>query len=362
MKKAILMTECGTLYHGETFGSEGEWVGEIVFNTGMTGYQEVLTDPSYRGQLIVFTNPHIGNYGVNPQDYESDHIWAEGLVARDYHEGYSNFRADRSLGQFLADAGKMGITGIDTRKLTCEIREKGSLVGIISSVTFDPRELQSKIAEFGSMEGKDLVSDLRVQRPDYYPAEGFSQKKRIALLDLGCKENIIRCLTRRGADIHCFNLRSSLDDIAAVHPDGILVSNGPGDPAAVAVAVDLLKKLIPLYPIMGICLGHQLLSLAAGARTLKLKYGHHGLNHPVKDLVQDKIYITSQNHNFAVDPDSVNDAAIDITHINLNDQTVEGMRLRSWPVFSVQYHPEAAPGPHDAEPVFDQFWSLINQS
>jgi carbamoyl-phosphate synthase small subunit len=371
--KAILYLEDGTIFWGSAFGSLNECVGEVVFNTGMTGYQEILTDPSYKGQIVTLTYPEIGNYGTNFEDIESEKIYLEGLIVREYFEFYSNYRAKASLGEFLNKNRKIGLFGIDTRKLTKILREKGTLIGVISTDNFDVPYLQQRVQGFGSMVGKNLVKEigtrditnnLPLSLSKGETERGFNRdsvNKKVAILDYGCKLNIIRKIAGRGGEVKVFDLNSNIDEIKNYNPDGILVSNGPGDPAAVHQAIDLLKKLKSLYPIFGICLGHQLLGLASGAKTLKLKYGHHGLNHPVKRLSDGKIEITSQNHNFAIDPDTIDSNEIEITHISLNDFTVEGIRYRNLPIFSVQYHPEAAPGPHDADYLFDEFFKIMNK-
>jgi carbamoyl-phosphate synthase small subunit len=361
--KAILYLEDGSQFQGTYFGEPKECVGEVVFNTGMTGYQEILTDPSYKGQIVTLTYPEIGNYGVNFEDIESEKIYLEGLIVREYFEFHSNFRATGSLGDFLKKNGKIGLTGIDTRKLTKILREKGTLTGIISADNFDIPYLKDKVQGFGSMVGKNLVTGIGkrdlVKLVAQEPQKTKKSMKRVAVLDYGCKLNILRELENRGGEVRVFDLNADINEIKNYKPDGIMVSNGPGDPAAVNEAISLLKKLKYDYPIFGICLGHQLLGLASDAKTLKLKYGHHGLNHPVKRLSDGKIEITSQNHNFAIDPDTIDTNKIEITHISLNDQTVEGIRYKDLPIFSVQYHPEAAPGPHDAGYLFDEFFKMM---
>jgi carbamoyl-phosphate synthase small subunit len=356
--KAVLYLEDGTIFWGEGFGGSKECVGEVVFNTGMSGYQEILTDPSYKGQIVTLTYPEIGNYGINEEDIESEKIYLEGLIVREYIEDYSNFRSKGSLGEYLKKNDKIGISNIDTRKLTKILREKGSLVGIISMENFDLPYLKQKVKEFGSMVGKNLVKELGKRDLSKLYKQGKSNKK-VAVLDYGCKLNIIRDLVSRGAEVKVFGLDASADEIAKFKPDGILASNGPGDPAAVDQAIDLLKQLKTKYPIFGICLGHQLLGLASGAKTIKLKYGHHGLNHPVKRLSDGRIDITSQNHNFAIDPETINQNEVEITHISLFDKSVEGIRYKKLPIFSVQFHPEAAPGPNDCKYLFDEFFEMM---
>jgi carbamoyl-phosphate synthase small subunit len=359
--KTVLYLEDGYTFYGESFGSDGECVGEVVFNTGMSGYQEILTDPSYMGQIVTLTYPEIGNYGINFEDVESEKIHLEGLIVREYYDAYSNFRAKKSLSDFLKENNKVGLTGIDTRKLTKLLREKGSLIGVVSTNNFDIEYLKGKVKEFGSMVGKNLVKELGQREYASLMPKAEKENYRVAILDYGCKLNIIRELVSRGANVKLFNLYSSFEEIAAYKPDGIFVSNGPGDPAAVHNAIELLKKLLNKYPIFGICLGHQLLGLASNAKTLKLKYGHHGLNHPVMRLSDGRIDITSQNHNFAIDPDTLDHNTIEVTHINLNDKTIEGIRFKNLPIFSVQYHPEAAPGPNDSKDLFNDFFSLFDK-
>ncbi|MBP7461549.1 MAG: glutamine-hydrolyzing carbamoyl-phosphate synthase small subunit [Candidatus Delongbacteria bacterium] len=359
-QKAILYLDDGTILWGSSFGAPTEKVGEVVFNTGMSGYQEVLTDPSYKGQLVTLTYPECGNYGINTEDHESEQIYAEGLIVREYHHAYSNFRADKSLDQFLKDYQVPGISEIDTRKLTRILREKGCMVGVISSVNFKVSYLRQKIQEFGSMVGKNLVKTLNSRQNRIWRNEQAPFQRRIAVLDYGCKFQIIRELLKHCSEVSLFGWECGLDEITSYAPDGILISNGPGDPAPLCSAVSLITQLIPRYPMFGICLGHQLLGLAAGGTTLKLKYGHHGLNHPVKRLSDGQIHITSQNHNFAVDPESLPADKVEITFMNLNDQTNEGMRFRNYPVFSVQFHPEAAPGPHDTAYLFEEFIRLVH--
>lgn len=358
-EKTILYLDDGTIFWGSSFGSLSEKVGEVVFNTGMSGYQEILTDPSYKGQMVTLTYPECGNYGINLEDDESEMIHAEGLIVREYSDAYSNYRAIKSLDEFMRDYQVPGISEIDTRKLTRILREKGCMVGIISSTNFKVAYLRQKIKEFGSMVGKNMVERLNPRQTRLWRNDQAPYQKRIAVLDYGCKFQIIKELLKYCTEVSLFDWQIQADDIHRYAPDGILVSNGPGDPAPLKSAISLLHQLIPRYKMFGICLGHQLLGLAAGASTIKLKYGHHGLNHPVKRLSDGQIHITSQNHNFAVESDSLPADQVEITFLNLNDQTNEGMRFRNYPIFSVQFHPEAAPGPHDTVYLFEEFIQMV---
>lgn len=383
-KPAILLLEDGRLFRGWGFGSEGETAGEVCFNTGMTGYQEIITDPSYCGQIVTMTSPHIGNYGVNPEDVESDRIRVAGFVVREETELPSNYRATQSLGDYLREAGIVGIQGIDTRALTRHIRDKGAMNGIISTLDFHEDSLLKKAKQIPDMTGLDLASKVTCEQSYRWEkvvgsgesgiekTRNVSQSKiraqhpegnpqlKVACLDYGIKWNILRLLTMHGCDVTVFPATATASEILDTKPDGIFLSNGPGDPAAVIYAIDVVKELLGRKPIFGICLGHQILSLALGAKTYKLKFGHRGINHPVKNLERDIVEITSQNHGFAVDLDSLPENVIP-THINLNDNTSEGIRCKDIPAFSVQYHPEAAPGPHDSRYLFKQFTELMTE-
>lgn len=356
-KRAVIMLEDGRWFRGWSFGAEGETVGEVCFNTGMTGYQEILTDPSYCGQIVTMTYPHIGNYGVNREDIESSRIHVEGFVVREETVEPSNYRATESIGDYLRDAGIVGIQGIDTRALTRHIRSHGAMNGIISTVVMEESSLLEKVRAVPHIEGLDLVSRVtcdQIQNWESRPGERY----HVAAIDYGIKWNILRLLTSHGCQVTIFPASTTASDILAIHPDGIFLSNGPGDPAAITYAIDTVKVLLGKKPMFGICLGHQILGLALGGRTYKLKFGHHGVNHPVKNMKSGRIEITSQNHGFALDAESLPDR-VDITHWNLNDDTVEGLRCRDIPAFSVQYHPEAGPGPHDSRYLFHQFIELM---
>ncbi len=334
--------------------------GEVVFNTSMTGYQEVLTDPSYKGQIVTMTYPLIGNYGINAEDVESGRIQVEGFVVREYEPVPSNWRSRETLSHYLNRQGIVGIEGVDTRALTRHIRLAGAMKGVISTSDLDPASLTQKARASRGLVGRDLVKDVTCQEAYLWPHEKGTRHKVVAL-DCGIKFNIVRSLAERGCDVTIVPAYTRAEAIRALNPDGLLLSNGPGDPEPVTYAVDTIKRLMPDCPILGICLGHQLLGLAFGGRTYKLKFGHRGANHPVKNLLTGQVEITSQNHGFCVDIDSIHDPAIEITHINLNDQTVEGMRHRTLPIFSIQYHPEASPGPHDASYLFDQFIHMMDR-
>jgi carbamoyl-phosphate synthase small subunit len=357
--KALLALEDGTVFFGNTFAGEGEASGEVVFNTGMTGYQEVLTDPSYKGQIVTMTYPLIGNYGINSQDVESSRIQVEGFVVREYEPMPSNWRSEETLADYLSQQGIIGIEGIDTRALTRHIRLAGAMRGVISTNGINPDSLVKKARASRGLVGLDLVKEVTCHKPYQWPGEHRAGFKVVAL-DCGMKFNIARSLAQRGCNVTVAPAHTSAEEIRAINPDGIVLSNGPGDPEPITYAVDNIKSLMYDYPMFGICLGHQLLGLAFGGKTYKLKFGHRGANHPVKNLLTGKVEITAQNHGFCVDIDSIKDPEVEITHINLNDQTLEGMRHRTLPILSVQYHPEASPGPHDARYLFDQFISYMD--
>jgi len=370
--KAKLVLENGTTFTGESFSATGETSGEVVFNTSLTGYQEILTDPSYAGQIVTMTYPLIGNYGVNADDLESVKPQVAGFIVKEYSEFPSNFRSLESLGSWLTKHGIIGIQGIDTRMLTKMIRSVGAMRGIISTIDLDDKSLLVKVKKAPHMAGLDLAS--RVTTLESYRWENIDTtpfalptiqhsvsepKWNVVVYDYGVKQNILRRLTSYGCALTVLPAQTSAEDVLKMNPDGIFLSNGPGDPAAVTYAIENLKKLVGKKPIFGICLGHQLLALALGGKTFKLKFGHRGGNHPVKNLNTGSIEITSQNHGFAVDPDSLDAASIEITHENWNDHTNEGFRHRSLPIFSVQYHPEASPGPHDSDYLFAQFVEMM---
>ncbi len=370
MKKALLVIEDGTVFEGSGFGAEGEVFGEVVFNTSMTGYQEILTDPSYNGQIVAMTYPEIGNCGVNEEDVESRRPFLKGFVVKEYWRTPSNWRSQGDLESYLANYGIVGIEGIDTRSLTKLIRSKGAQKAVISTEDLDPKSLLKKVQSSEGIVGIDLVTEVSCEEP-YNWNEGThswrpldekdlqaEEKFKVVAYDFGLKQNILRKLTDHGCEVTVVPSRTPPNEVLALDPDGIFLSNGPGDPAAVSYAVESIRTLIGKKPIFGICLGHQILSLALGAETYKLKFGHRGANQPVKNLQTGKVEITSQNHGFAVDTESLG-KDIEVTHINLNDQTIEGIKHKKHPAFSIQYHPEASPGPHDASYLFQDFIDLM---
>lgn len=354
--KAILALEDGTIFHGESFGAEGEVIGEIVFNTGMTGYQEVLTDPSYCGQIVTMTYPLIGNYGVNNEDIESERPQVKGFIVRELCQSPSNWRAEETLNSYLKRNNIIGIEKIDTRALTRILREKGTMKGLI---TTDPNfNFDEKIDEIKAYVIKDPVMCVTTKEVLHYKGDGF----KVALIDLGLKHNIVRSLLNRGCDVYVFPADSKAEDILAINPDGIMLSNGPGDPKDCVVTIETIKKLMGKKPMFGICLGHQLTALANGADTEKLKYGHRGANHPVKDIEKDLTYITSQNHGYTIVESSIDKSRMVVSHRNMNDGTVEGVRYTDIPVFTVQFHPEASPGPADTAYLFDEFIEMMRKN
>jgi carbamoyl-phosphate synthase small subunit len=354
--RAALALEDGTVYFGTGFGTAGESWGEVVFNTGMTGYQEVLTDPSYCGQIVVMTYPLIGNYGINDADFEARRSFVRGFVVREACSAPSNWRAKWDLATYLREQGVIGLAGIDTRALTRRLREHGTMRGVLSTVDLDAASLVEKARRSPPLTGQALVDAVATREPYVVPGNGY----RVVLFDFGAKENIIRCLNRRGCTVVVVPPRTTAAQALSYEPDGIMLSNGPGDPVDVFYAAETVRELIGRVPVFGICLGHQILGLAFGGRTYKLKFGHRGVNHPVKDVVTGRVYITSHNHGFAVDAASL-PQEVYVSHVNLNDGTVEGMRHRHLPVFSVQYHPEAAPGTNDAEYLFDEFMAMMQR-
>jgi carbamoyl-phosphate synthase small subunit len=351
--KAILALEDGTIFHGNSFGMEGEIIGEAVFNTGMTGYQEVLTDPSYCGQLVTMTYPLIGNYGVNFDDIESIRPQVRGFIVRELCKTPSNWRSIESLNDYLKRHNIIGIEGIDTRALTRILRDKGTMKGVIST---DPDfDFDKKINEIKAYTIKDPVHEVTTQEVVNYPGNGF----KVALLDYGIKQNIIRSLLKRGCEVNVFPAWSTAEEILASNPDGIMLSNGPGDPKDCSKEINTIHELIGKRPIFGICLGHQLTALANNADTEKLKYGHRGCNHPVKDIEKDLTYITSQNHGYTIIEDTLDKTKMIVSHRNMNDGTVEGVRYKNVPLFTVQFHPEASPGPADTAYLFDEFIEMM---
>ncbi|MFC1510485.1 glutamine-hydrolyzing carbamoyl-phosphate synthase small subunit [Candidatus Omnitrophota bacterium] len=360
MKKAILYLEDGTSFCGQALSVGGNVQGEVVFNTAMTGYQEILTDPSYAGQIVVMTYPLIGNYGVNTEDIESSKVHLKGFIVKEFCRYHSNYRATQSLIEYLNDNNILAIEGLDTRALTRHLRERGAMKAIISTEEFDPKELQKKVDALPSMEGSDWVKTVTTDKKYIWDEENLDQPKyKIAAIDCGIKYNILRLLKNLGCEVHVFPAKTSAEEMMAIEPDGLFVSNGPGDPAAVPYVIETVKSFVGQLPIFGICLGHQILGLALGGKTFKLKFGHHGANHPTKDTVNKRIGITSQNHGFCVDIDSLSSDDVEMINVNLNDQTLEGMRHIKHPIFSVQHHPEAAPGPHDAQYLFEYFINMM---
>ncbi|HBO84146.1 MAG: carbamoyl phosphate synthase small subunit [Deltaproteobacteria bacterium GWC2_42_11] len=369
--KAVLALADGTVFEGYSFGAEGESIGEVVFNTSMTGYQEILTDPSYKGQIVTMTYTQIGNYGINSEDIESARPWIEGFIVKEFCQYPSNWRSKETLDSYLKRHNIVGIHGIDTRALTKHLRDNGAMNGVISTVDLDPERLVKKAKGFPSMAGLDLAKEVTCKEP-YKLKQGLwniergysslsthhSPLYKVVAYDFGIKYNILRNLVNVGCDVTVVPAWTSADDVLKMNPDGVFLSNGPGDPDAVKYAIENVRKLIGKKPIFGICLGHQILGLALGGKTYKLKFGHRGGNQPVMDLTTRKVEITSQNHGFAVDVNSLKGIA-ELTHINLNDKTVEGLAHKKLPLFSVQYHPEASPGPHDASYLFKRFVDLM---
>ena len=377
MGAAVLALEDGKLYRGEAFGALGECEGEVVFNTSMTGYQEVVTDASYKGQIVAMTYPLIGNYGVNDDDVESRHPWVEGFVVRELSRLASNWRSQRSLDEYLRQWNVPGIQGIDTRDLTKHIRTAGAMRAFLSTADADPKRAVARARASPGLLGRDLIREVTCEKAWEWDgcevAEGAAGqdppwRPRVVVVDYGVKYGILRRLREVGCRARVVPAGATAREIADEKPDGVLLSNGPGDPAAVPYAVDAARQLMEdppdgrPVPIFGICMGHQILGQALGGKTFKLKFGHHGANHPVMDMRTTKVAITVQNHGFCVDVDSLPPGEVEITHMNLNDNTLEGMRHKRLPVFSVQFHPEASPGPHDAYYLFGRFLELIRET
>jgi len=370
--KAILLLEDGTVFIGRSFGAKGTAVGEVVFNTSMTGYQEITTDPSYFEQILTMTYPMIGNYGTDSGDWESRKLFCSGFIVKENCPFPSNWRNEKTFSDYLKENNVVGLEGIDTRKLVRHIRTQGAMRGIISSCELDVNILRKKLDAYPGLVGRDIVQNVTLGKSYQWP-QGVvdvltgpqckpKPKYKVIAFDFGIKQNILRLLVSHGCKVEVVPADTTAAQILKKKPDGVFLSNGPGDPAAVTYAIDAIRGLLGKVPIFGICLGHQLLGLALGGTTYKLKFGHRGANHPVKNLETGKIEITSQNHGFCVDINSLKDKNVELTHMNLNDNTLEGLRCKKLKAFSVQYHPEASPGPHDSQYLFKQFTDWMDKS